>query len=302
MSTNAKKEKVYPFLILTLILFSQISYSQKKDKLHKSLTSKDSAAILRNRENIFAQNNFSIQIKACALPKANIKTTEGYYHLNSKLHSSFSAGLNYTTNFNNIWVFYSGLHLNITRSNFYKNVPNSDLPGFSRVEDAPPLIYYKDIYTKLVLPAMIMCRFKFDKTGFWDIRAGINLNYSGYSQDENIGMSVSDTNNQQVPVFYAGYTSNNNQIPWISYSLGTSRNLYLKNNDLMIIELFLEYSNTPFLKCDYNITIPNKPITRGTYSVTGSCIGLSIEYTFTRANRVEKELKKKRFLPSNSVL
>ena len=98
-------------------------------------------------------------------------------------------------------------------------------------------------------------------------------------------MSVGDTNNQQIDIFNADFKSNNNLKPWISFSLGAAKNFLLKNKNLITVELFGELSNTDFLKADYEITIPNKPVTRGTYSVTGSCLGLSVEYTFTGVNK-----------------
>lgn len=286
---NKRKGQVFLSFILLFIIFitfAQISYAQYQNKVIKDLIANHNSN-KNNFTKILQPHNLGIQIRYSILPKANIHTSEGYYRLNSKLHSSFSAGLNYIINLNNLWGIYSGLYLNITKGNFYKNIQNSDLmvTGIVRSQHTPPLIYYKDIYFRVVVPVMAVRRFHFHKFGFWDIQAGINLNYSGFSGDEGIIMSVGDTNNHQVNVFNADFKSNNNLKPWVSLSLGTSKNLLLKNKNLVAFSLFLELSQTDFLKSDYEITIPNKPITRGTYSVTGSGMGLSVQYIFTGTNK-----------------
>lgn len=289
------------FISLSSIVFffciTQVVYSQKKGRSINEILIGDSVANLYNTKRGLNQNSISIQVSGAALSKANIQTKEGYYHLNSRLHSSFSAGMNYTINLNQEWGIYSGLHFNLTRSSFFKNIPNADLTGISRADDAPPLIYYKGIYNRLVVPVMAIRKFKFRKSGFWDIQGGIKLNYSGFSSDEGIGMSIADSNFQFTTIFDGEFKSNNNGKPWVSFSLGASKNLYLKNYNQLRIQLFAEFSKTSFLKGDYQITIPNKPITIGTYSVTGSCVGLSVEYIFTGANkRFIKQYEKKRNL------
>ena len=157
--------------------------------------------------------------------------------------------------------------------------------GFSRSEDAPPLIYYKEVYNRLVVPVVAVKRIKFRERGFWDIQGGIKINYSGFSSDEGIGMSIADSSFQFTSIFDSEFKSNNNGKPWLSFSLGGSRNLYLKNYNQLRIQLFAEFTQTHFVKGNYQITVPSKPLTIGTYSIKGSCIGLSVEYVFTGYNR-----------------
>ena len=282
---NKRKRYLSLSFILILVSFVQITAAQNQNGTIKESITFDS--IKENFTEIFQGNNLSIQIKAEALPKANFKTHEGYYHLFSRPHSSFSAGLNYIFNLKDAWSFYSGLHLNITKSNLFGNIPNSELTelGISRASDSPPLIYYKEVYFRLFVPLIVKRRFSFSKSGFWDIRAGMNLNYSGLAGDGGFIVPIIDSNNQQVKIFDADFVVSNNYKPWISFSLGAAKNFLLKNRNLISVELFCELSNTDFLKADYEITIPNKPVTRGTYSVTGSCLGLSVEYTFTGLNK-----------------
>lgn len=277
-----KRKRYLSLSFILLVFFTQITTAQNQNKVTDNIDSNKN-----NFKEVFQKNNISIQIKGSVLPRANFNTREGNYSLYSRPHSSFSAGVNYIINIDEAWSLYAGLHFNLTKSNYFGNIPPADLTGSGvRIsEDSPPLIYDKEVYTRLFVPVMVKRRFRFSESGFWDIRAGINLNYSGFSNDVGIGMSVGDTNNQQINIFYADFKSNNNLKPWISFSLGASKNFLLKNKNLISVELFCELSNTDFLKADYEITIPNKPVTKGTYSVTGSCLGLSVEYTFTGVNK-----------------
>ena len=85
--------RMYYFISL-LIFLSQSSYAQNDGKLFKLLITTPSAIKSEMSNTISNQNYIGIEIKGSVLPKANIRTHEGYYHLNSRLHSSFSAGIN----------------------------------------------------------------------------------------------------------------------------------------------------------------------------------------------------------------
>ena len=61
--------------------------------------------------------------------------------------------------------------------------------------------------------------------------------------------------------------------------------MILKNNNLIAVGIFFEWSFTDFIKGEYVITVPNKPLTRGIYKISGSLLGLSLKYAFTGINR-----------------
>jgi len=46
-----------------------------------------------------------------------------------------------------------------------------------------------------------------------------------------------------------------------------------------------DISPTYFLEGNYEFTIPNKPVTSGTYKISGSSLGLSVQYIFTGKNK-----------------
>ena len=271
------------FLTICILLTTNLVLSQPS----KSGRGVNYDSASRFFSEIFKKNNLSIEVQTFVLPKANIHTQEGNYYLNSKLMPSFGIGLNYVINQNGAWSICTGIHFRLIESNLYKSIPNNDLmsAGLPPYDNRPPLIYDKNAFTKILIPIIVLRRFGFNKSSFWDIQSGININYSGLSGDLGIEISVSDTNNRQVPIFNAEFKSNNSQKPWVSFILGISKNLILKNKNFVTITFLGEMSRTNFLKADYEITIPNQPLSRGTYKVTGSGLGLSVAYTFTGYNK-----------------
>jgi hypothetical protein len=239
-------------------------------------------------------NKFSIELKASVLPKANIETQEGNYHLQSKLQSSFSAGINYQLGLSRLWSFRSGLQFTLTKWNFFLHIPDADLPGYPSTGGAPQ-IEDKDLYLKVVIPFLLNRNFQCSERGFWNVSGGINLNYSGFNVDEGIAVYIGDSNHQQTTIFDGEFSGNHGNKPWLTFQLETARSFLLENYNLLAIAFSIEFSNTNFISGNYQITVPNKPITIGTYGVTGSALGLSLRYVFTGANKriVKAHLKKK---------
>jgi hypothetical protein len=230
------------------------------------------------------QNKISVEITGAILPKARINNIEGNYTLNSKLQSSFSLGLDYDFGALHSWIFESGIHINLTKRNFFLLIPDSDLDGYPPSEGAPQ-IEDKEVYFKITMPFIVKKIFQFNRKGFWDINGGIKLNYSGFSTDEGIGSSIADTSFQSTNIFYGEFTSNNGKKPWLTFTVGLSRSLWLDNENILTVGLFSEFSGTDYLYGEYEITIPNKPISKGTLAVSGSCLGMTVRYTFTGLNR-----------------
>jgi len=264
-----------------LITYTNRCFSLSLNVLFLFCAQKNSA---QSSDHLVNRYIISIQTNACVLPKANIKTFEGNYHLRSALQSSFSIGVNYQINFTSSWGFGSGLRLDVIKTNFFLHIPDSDLPGYFSTGGAPQ-IESKDIYPRLVVPIKIVRNINYNDKGFWDLNAGINVNYSGFSNDVIITTSIADSNFQLNQIFYGDFTSDNNKKAWITFNLGTAKSLLLKNNNLFAVGIFLEWSSTDFIKGEYEITVPNKPLTRGIYKISGSLLGLSLKYVFTGIDR-----------------
>jgi hypothetical protein len=264
-----RKTNFVLFFVSLLFIYPETIFSQARTLIYDSRTT---------------ENKFSIDITGSILPKADIKTMEGNYHLQSQLQSSFSAGIDYNFRLTDLWSFQSGIHLALTKRNFFLHIPDSDLSGFMSTEGAPQ-IEDKEVVPKLLVPFLFKRKCFFNEKRFWDVSAGINLNYNAFVDDEIIGSAIADTNYQLSNIFYGEFSSNNNKKPWVTLQLGTSKHLILRNYNMLSIGIFIDLSNTDFITGHYEITVPNKPITRGTYSTTGSGLGLALRYTFTGANK-----------------
>lgn len=281
------------FLIVLFFSLPQTIKAQKFSRKYNeiisgSLSNQDS---IRTRK--VAYNSFSICLDGSFLPKADIRTKEGTYNLNSKLNSNYGIGVNYTIRKRTPLAISSGLHMNVLLSNFHLHIPDQDLNGYIS-SNGFPQIEITEAYLRLALSFRVIHDFRKDDRNILSINAGANLNYTGFFVDRSIGVFLADTNYQFTKIFSGDFKSNNRGKPWLSYVLGASKVFNLTNSDKLKIQLFGELSTTPFLNGDYQITVPNKPITIGMYSITGSCMGLSVEYVFTGYNRrFVKQLIKK---------
>ena len=256
--------------IVMLFLMTKPSQSQNKESLL-------SGSILPHR-------SIGVQIQANIAPKGSIATIAGNYPLQSKLQSSFDGGFVCQFNLDSYWNMSYGLQLNIVSTNYYLHIPDSDLPGYPSSGGAPQ-IEDKQAYFKLAIPVLLSYNFLFDRHSFYSLRTGGKLNYSGFSIDERVSTSIADSNRQLTKIFQGDFTSGNNKKPWISYILGISKTIKLKNGGLLSIDLLGEVGTTKFIKGNYQITVPNKPVTDGVFSVKGSGAGISFQYLFPKSRK-----------------
>jgi len=289
-----KRNGTLPLSLISLSTFFNLSVSGQSTNL---IIERGIDSTIPNTIKNFKHNNFGVTLESNIFSKGDIKTKTGNYHLYSKPHLSFNVGFTYTININKKMSVKSGLKFGLVKSNFYGDIPKNDLiqAGILRQDDSPPIVYFKEAYGKLSLSILMIRRLSVSETNFWDIRYGLNINYSDFSGDEQIGMSVIDTSNQRIKFFSSIFKSNNNYNPWVNIMIGGAKNFVLKNLNLLTISFLLELGTSKFLTSDYEITIPNKPMTTGTYSVKSSSLGLSIEYIFTGTNkRIVRSYQKKR--------
>jgi hypothetical protein len=135
------------------------------------------------------------------------------------------------------------------------------------------------------MPFLIEKKLNTKKSGGFYIKAGFTLRYSGMMPDEGFGVTAIDSNNRSYDVFNADISARNNGIPWITFLGGVSKSILLGNKNILSIGVQADVSTTYFLKSNYEITIPNKPVTSGTYEINGSSVGLSVQYIFTGTNK-----------------
>lgn len=247
----------------------------------------------RARDNSIKKNEFvwhkknwiGISLSGFVLPPAKITLLDGLYKLEPKSNLKFTAGLNYTINFKSEFGIMVGLQTAITTINFYRYIPPSEMPTIPWQDDGLAIVYYKDINIRLSMPILLERRFKIKESGFWALKAGGVINYNGFNLDTGIDISVEDINGQQVGIFSGEFQNTNGYKPWLSFVAGASKNLLLRNKNILGIEVSIDVGKNGYVRGDYVITIPNKPNSYGVYKINGFSAGLTVSYTFTGANK-----------------
>lgn len=234
-----------------------------------------------------------LEIIASMLPPAKIKRREGNYRPYSRLQSSYEIGLNYHYDRPKQITFSYGFHLIVGKTNFFLSIPEEDTRAFPYQIDGHRIIELKDVWWAFKFPFMIQ---KEVQTKKWDniiLKAGVNLMYSPI-WDLNVGGGVNDTSNQYIGIYSGFFSGNNKYLPWVNFSLGGCKDLVLKNNNILTLQLIAVISPRAFYRGNYRITIPGQPVATGTYKVYGNSLGLSIQYYFTSSNKkaVKEYLKK----------
>jgi hypothetical protein len=219
-------------------------------------------------------------IQALLLPAADIKTNTGNYMLHSHHNGSFSGAFVYQLNLDDRWSMDYGLEFIVVSTNYYEHIPDPDLPGNYPSEGAPQ-IWDKEAFFKVSLPILASYSFLSGRKSFLAAHAGIKLNYSGPSPDMIVGGSIVDSSGRFTSLYSINYKSNNNGMIWVSYVARLSKTFILKNRGLISFGLTGELSTTKFITGDFQITIPNKPITKGEYSIKGSGVGITVQYLFS---------------------
>lgn len=239
----------------------------------------------------------SVEIITSVLPKAKIERFEGKYELKSHIQSSYDFGINYFKDINSHLRFTTGLHFIIGKRNFYVRIPSADLTNSNPFG---LLIEEKELWGALRMPLLIEKKISNNLHPF-SIKAGFSFRYSGLMPEESFGVTRIDSNNQPTNVFSAEISARNNGKPWITLLGGISKSILLDNKNVLAVGLQADISTTYFLKSNYEITIPNQPITTGTYKINGSSLGLSVQYIFTNTNKQIVNPKKNRVQDTSST-
>jgi hypothetical protein len=237
-----------PFLfIFLMVFFSQLTNAQAGNRYTQGI---------------------GIQIKGFVAPKAKITVSEGNDRLMSRLQSTFTIGINKHIQPDNTWNISTGLHLELSNWNFYFHDPDGDLA---------PLIENKDVDFTVTLPVVVIRNFRFNDVSFFNVQGGLKLSYNGFTSGQTISTY------QSTQIFTGEFTNQKN--PWVSLLAGAGKTFYLKNYDLLSIDLVYELSSASNVRGDYEISIPNRPITRGNYTTNRSRFGISVQYIFTRQRK-----------------
>jgi hypothetical protein len=236
-----------------------------------------------------------IEISSAVLPKAKIIRASGNYKLQSRLQSSYDIGINFIRSISTNTSLSAGIHFVVGKRNFYLNVPDNDVSQF-RV-DGLLIVEDKELWGAFRFPILIERKLDSKKWGKVLIKGGLSIRYSGLMPDLRIaGGGVYGPNNQLISIFSGDFSGNNNYKPWITFIVGGGKVFSLKNKNILSLCIQADISGTYFYSGNYEITIPNQPISTGIYKVNGTSLGLSVQYVFTGENkRIVRSYQKKGF-------
>lgn len=275
--------------LLAMLLLPEMSNAQSQYTIGSDLryTSDDKIGSSK-------KGRLSLELTASMLPKAKISRTEGDYVLKSHIQSAYSVGVNYNYSFNKKTVIISGMHFVLGKWNYFLDVPSQDVNQY-RISGRK-IAEGKELWSTIRIPLVVDKDVKFLNKEMI-VRGGISLRYSGLMRDVLIrGGGVIDSNNQVIRIFSASFSGKNDYKPWITFIAGLGKKFSLSNKNEFSIYLIADISTKYFFRGNYQITIPNKPITYGAYKLNGASLGLSVQYIFTGYNkRIVKEFEKERF-------
>lgn len=251
----------------------------------------DRSTVLSNY--VFKGNHINLNFAALSYPKARMVNATGTHPVRSANAPGVLAGISYTINFNQRQSMIFGPEATIAGRNFITSI--------SKNEFSPPLTedFNLSKWRSLMLvavfrfPLQYQHRWMYGKTKYLFAEAGASLNYSIGADFYSSSITLQNTSNDFFNAGGVDLNENNEQLPWVSFPINVGHAWLLKNNCVVQLMVCSTVSFTKFVDGSYTIDIPGKPITTGSYSSTGSYIGLSARYVFTNANyRIRKAYEK----------
>ena len=278
-----KKNARFTYFLIFIFLFPLVNISAQVNSIQRGN--------LLN-EIVFKGNHIQFNFSLLSAFKARLKEISGHYPVNTTTTPGLQLGFKYQVNFNNNYSLITGPEAVITGRNF--------TVSFSKNDFSPPLTgdyrfkgsesYLSDLI--LSLPVLFEKRYLYKKTKFFFVNGGLRLNFSTGPDFDIFSFLVQNTNNDFINAAEINVTANNDAKPWISFPMNAGHGWLLKNNNILQLAICSNLSFTKFVNGVYQVNIPNKPLTEGKYSSTGSYIGLSMNYVFTNANyRIRKKIE-----------
>jgi hypothetical protein len=246
------------------------------------------------KEIVFKGNHIQFNFSILSTFKARLTETKGDYPVKATATPGLLLGFKYAINFNNYYSLLTGPEAAIAGRNF--------IVSFYKNDFYPPLIkdyHFKGIDTYLAdlilsLPVFLEKRILYSNTKYVFFQAGVRLNISTGADADYFDLLVMDTNNNFYHAANVDVMANNNAKPWISLPINFGHAWLLRNNNGLQLAITSNISFTKYVNGIYQVTMPNQPLTEGSYSSTGSYIGLCMNYVFTNANyRIRKQIERR---------
>ncbi|MDQ2753079.1 MAG: hypothetical protein M3R72_08665 [Bacteroidota bacterium] len=242
---------------------------------------------------VFRGNHFGFEIARLETAKARVKRTSGNYPISSSLTPGAKLAVFYHINFNQELSLNIGGEATVVERNF--------IVDFHKNDFSPPLIedyHFTGKRTRvgdllLNLPITIEKRVWYKNKQFLSLEAGVNVNISTGADADISDAYVQHTDGSYSQAAEVNVYANNDAKPWLSYVFNAGNSWRLKNNNLLQLGITANVSFTKYVNGTYTITIPNKPLTSGTYSSTGTYVGLCLRYSLTNTNYRLRKLYEK---------
>ena len=228
----------------------------------------------------FIENNFSIHTAVLGCLPAKTAPMKGSYPINASVTPGVNAGFIYHININPYTGVNTGLEATLLQRNFNTR--------FNRSEYSPELknslvLNGKETNVKdlvISLPIAFEWRYNLSRNEFIQVEPGIRLNYSTGSDLEFQQVHGENINGENVKLAEIITYSNNDAAPWVSGLIKAGYNRMLKNKNIARLSMTSNISFTKYVAGNYNIYQNGIIISEGSYSSTGSYIGLSFSYMF----------------------
>lgn len=122
----------------------------------------------------------------------------------------------------------------------------------------------------------------------WNLGAGVSLLFSFNSGLSTTWDIIDYPNGQSKQYFTRLEQFNNNGKPWFNFHISGGHEWILKSKNIFQLNLKVNYSPINPATGTYLFTTGIQPDLSGNFGTSGSYIGVSIGYIFTRANKKKK--------------
>lgn len=242
------------------------------------LLSTSSKALCQDTTNKEGAFKYSIYVSGNIVAPATVKKYEGAYSLNSLIQSNYSLGLSRLFRYGKRDYLSFGLALVVGKKNIYANIPDADLGALNA--SGQRLIEDKDIYAFVQLPVSYSHLFSLSNKNLILGTLGCRLNYTGFVPKEYLAAYVSD-NSGQYRLIYSSESFTPGDFFW-SFSGSFQYPLWMTPTHRLFAGLKMEIAIRHFEETAFEITIPDKPITRGIFKNSSSSLGIEIIYQFPK--------------------
>ncbi len=234
-----------------------------------------------NKEYVAPSRYWGISITPSLVSKAIITGEKHDYHVKSAPQFGAEVLINYHYRFEQNYSLIFGGGLNILGYNFDYDIPKDqfDPPTTANITTNGAasremnIIYFR-------VPFELERIFSIQQNNVWVVRAGGSLLFSVQQPEETSDAVYYPNGGSQN--FLNRYQNNNNHgKPWVSFQLVTGHRWIFRKNSIQA-SLKLNYCPTKFVDGEYHFNVGSQPKQQGRYGVTGSYIGFSFEYIFTK--------------------